>query len=73
MLWLRMDFDYFNLVKGQFLLNLTVILRTVVSIRSVDRVEDINADVSQRKRRSVFRFKRDSESTTGYVHDHRGI
>lgn len=69
MLWLRMDFDNFNREKGQFLLELTVILRTVVSIKSVDRVDDINSNVNQRKKRSVFRFKRDADGTTGYVYD----
>ena len=71
MLWLRVDFDEFKREEGQFLLDLTVILRTVVLIKSVDRVDDINSNVNQRKRRSVFRFKRDSDSTTGYVHEQR--
>ena len=46
---------------------MSVILRTVVTIRLKDGIEDISSVVVQRKRRSVLRLKRDSGSGSGYA------
>jgi hypothetical protein len=59
----------FEKIKGEFLLELSAILRTVVSIRIKDGVEDITSEVVQRKKRSVFRFRRGADDEEGYVKD----
>ena len=64
-----MDLETFKQTKGKFLLDLSAILRTVVSIRVKDGVEDVRSAVVGRKKRSVFRFKRDADGGTGYVQD----
>ena len=69
MLWLRKDINTFKRTKGEFLLELSAILRTVVSIRNINGEEDITSEVVQRKKRSVFRFKRGADDETGYVKD----
>jgi hypothetical protein len=55
----------FEKIKGEFLLELSAILRTVVSIRIKDGVEDITSEVVQRKKRSVFRFRRGADDEEG--------
>lgn len=59
--------DTFSEEKGAFLVNISAVLRAVVSIRLKNGVEDISSVVVQRKKRSVFRFKRESDDGTGYV------
>lgn len=67
MLWLRVDLVTFKTTKGEFLLQMSAILRTVVSIKLKNGIEDVSSVEVQRKKRSVFRFKRDSGSGSGYV------
>ena len=64
-LYLRVDLDTFEQIKGEFLLQLSAMLRTVCSVKLKNGVEDVSSVVVQRKKRSVFRFKRDAER--GYV------
>ena len=64
-LWLRVELNEFQKIKGTFLLELSAVLRTVVTIKSIEKIEDVLT--VKRKRRSLLRFKRDSESGSGYV------
>lgn len=63
---LRIDVEVFQSQKGEFLLNMSVLLRTVVLINiKQDGKEDIESAVVSRRKRSMLRFRREAES--GYV------
>lgn len=59
-----MEVDKFKQTKNEFLLRLSVILRTVVTIHvnleGIEMIESVTI-------RQTTRFKRDSERTSGYV------